>query len=149
MKEKILEVLKAMGFTLEELDDHGYGFQYEGNNYLYMYNEDDEEFLSILLPIALNHDEENDVSIYQAIDKVNSTLKYVKAYILHEDLWLSYERELFGEEELKQVLCRMIQHLDASLIFLRKVITSSDEDSETISDVIDNDTVTGNEEDAA
>ena len=47
MKEKILDAFKALGFEMEELEGFGYGFEYEGKHFLYMYNEDDEDFLNL------------------------------------------------------------------------------------------------------
>lgn len=135
MKEKILEAFKALGFEMEELEGMGYGFQYEGKNFLYMYNEDDEDFLNISLPGVLDIDDENDTTFYQVMDKLNGTLKYVKAYKLHDSMWLFYERELFGDEDLKQVLSRMILHLEAALMFLRRAMANSDDsDGDTVTD---------------
>ena len=127
MKEKILEAFKALGFEMEELEGMGYGFQYEGKHFLYMYNEDDEDFLNISLPGVLDIDNENDTTFYQVMDKLNGTLKYVKAYKLNDSMWLFYERELFGGEDLKQVLSRMILHLEAGLMFLRRAMANSDD----------------------
>lgn len=127
MKEKILEAFKALGFEMEELEGMGYGFDYEGKHFLYMYNEDDEDFLNISLPGVLDIDNENDTTFYQVMDKLNGTLKYVKAYKLNNSMWLFYERELFGGEDLKQVLSRMILHLEAGLMFLRRAMANSDD----------------------
>ena len=127
MKEKILEAFKALGFEMEELEGMGYGFEYEGKHFLYMYNEDDEDFLNISLPGVLDIDNENDTTFYQVMDKLNGTLKYVKAYKLNDSMWLFYERELFGGEDLKQVLSRMILHLEAAQMFLRRAMASSDD----------------------
>lgn len=135
MKEKILEAFKALGFEMEELEGMGYGFQYEGKHFLYMYNEDDEDFLNISLPGVLDIDDENNTTFYQVMDKLNSTLKYVKAYKLNDSMWLFYERELFGGEDLKQVLSRMILHLEAALMFLRRAMADSDDsDGDTSTD---------------
>ena len=46
MKEKILEAFANLGFKLEDADGMGYVFDYEGIRFLYMYNENDENFLS-------------------------------------------------------------------------------------------------------
>lgn len=149
MKEKILEAFKALGFVLDELDALGYGFQYEGNKYLYMYNENDEGFLNIVLPITMDDDEGNDMSFYQVMDKINGALKYIKAYKFHDGLWLSYERELFGDEDLEHVLYSMILHLDTSFGFLRRLMGCSDDDNDTVSDVIDMELSTDNDENVA
>lgn len=50
MKEQILNTFATMGFQLEEMEGFGYGFRYEGINYLYMPNDDDEDFLNIAVP---------------------------------------------------------------------------------------------------
>lgn len=96
MKEKILEAFKALGFEMEDMEGLGYGFQYEGRHYLYMYNEDDEDFLNISIPAVMDLDDENNVGFYQVMDKINGTLKYVKANKLNDSMWLFYERELLG-----------------------------------------------------
>lgn len=133
MKEQILDAFKALGFEMEEMEGLGYGFQYEGKHYLYMYNEDDEDFLNISIPAVLDLDDENNVGFYQVMDKLNGTLKYVKANKLNDSMWLFYERELFGGEDLKQVLSRMILHLEAGFMFLHRAMVASEE-SESDSD---------------
>lgn len=49
MKEKVLKALKELGFKLEEVEDFGYIFQYEGTHYLYAPNIMGEEFLNICI----------------------------------------------------------------------------------------------------
>ena len=124
MKEKILDAFKALGFEMEELEGFGYGFEYEGKHFLYMYNEDDEDFLNLALPAVLDIDDENNVAFYQVMDKINGTLKYVKANKLNDSMWLFYERELFDGEDLKQILSRMILHLEAAMSFYRNAMAN-------------------------
>ena len=138
MKEKILDAFKALGFEMEDMEGLGYGFQYEGKHFLYMYNEDDEDFLNIALPAVLDMDDENNVGFYQVMDKLNGTLKYVKAYTLNDSMWLFYERELFDDEDLKQILSRMILHLEAALMFLHRAMADSDDsDGDTATEASD------------
>lgn len=131
MKEKILEAFKAMGFEMDDLEGLGYGFQYEGKHYLYMPNESDEDFLNIALPAVLDIDDESNVAFYQLMDKLNGTLKYVKANKLNDSMWLFYERELFGGENLEQLISRMILHLEAGSIFIRRAMAACEDDNET------------------
>ena len=128
MKEKILQAFKELGFEMEELDEIGFTFHYEGNRYLYMYQEDDEDFL-VIGSVGL-HDvgEEAMDSLYELIDQINRAMKYVKACRHNNDLWVSYERELFGGEDLKQVLSSMIIHLDAAHGYIAHVF-KDDEDN--------------------
>ena len=139
MKEKILEAFRELGFKLEEEEGMGYCFNYEGLNLLYMYNENDEEFLNIALPGIVDVEEDKMLQICALLEKINSTLKYIKAYILGNSVWLFYERELIeqrgkktegqlcGEEDLMTVISRMILHLEAGLSFARKAMTEIEE----------------------
>lgn len=67
MKEKILEAFDNLGFNLEDNESLGYHFYYEGINFLYMYNEDDEDFLNIAVP-----------GIYDLEDDNKETMKLLK-----------------------------------------------------------------------
>jgi hypothetical protein len=132
MKEKILEAFKALGFMMKEFDETAYGFSYEGRSYLFFPNEKDEDFLNIALPCVVEERETDDETFHQIMDKLNSTLKYVKAYKAFEGITLFYERELIGDEDLKMVLRKMIHHLDAGLYLLhRDIITDDDDDSDS------------------
>ena len=104
MKEKILEAFAELGFQLEQMDDFGYGFSYEGTNFIFMPNTDDEEFLNICVPGIYDLEEESPLSFIELMNKINSTLKYIKAYELGKSIWLFYERELFGDEDLAKVI---------------------------------------------
>ena len=94
---------------------------------MYMYNENDEEFLNIALPGIVDVEEDKMLQICALLEKINSTLKYIKAYMLGNSVWLFYERELFGEEDLMTVISRMILHLEAGLSFARKAMTEIEE----------------------
>ena len=130
MKEKILDVFKALGFDLEEVEGFGYGFQYEGRRYLDMCCEDDEDFLNIVIPAVLDLDEEDDICFYQLMDKINAARKYIKANKVGNSMWLAYERELFGDEDLEKVITRMILHLDACLRFLQRAMANSEKEED-------------------
>ena len=152
MKEKILEAFRDLGFKLEEEEGMGYCFNYEGLNLLYMYNENDEEFLNIALPGIVEVEDDKMLQICALLEKINSTLKYIKAYMLGNSVWLFYERELIeqreqsrtcsdyaesrekktegqlcGEEDLMTVISRMILHLEAGLVFARKTMAEIEE----------------------
>lgn len=136
MKDKILEAFENLGFNLKDTESLGYTFNYESINYLYMYNEDDEDFLSISVP-GIYDLEENNKEKYEALkEKINSTLKYIKAYTIGCSLWLFYERDLLDKEDLEEVIRRMILHLAAALMFARGVIDKMDngESEDSIND---------------
>lgn len=122
MKEQILNVFATLGFQLEKLEDMGYSFRYEGVNYLYMPNEEDENFLNIAIPSIIDIDEDNLHEAMLIEDKINSTVKYVKANKFCDGLWLFYERELYGGEDLEKLVSQMILHLEASMNYFRRLM---------------------------
>lgn len=134
MKEQILNTFAAMGFQLEEMEGFGYGFQYEGINYLYMPNDDDEDFLNIAVPAIVEINDENIHAAHLLMDKLNSTLKYVKANKLGDSMWLFYERELYGGEDFEKLLSRMILHLEAALNFYRNAMANIKEELDSTDD---------------
>ena len=134
MKEQILNTFAAMGFQLEEMEGFGYGFRYEGINYLYMPNDDDEDFLNIAVPAIVEINDENIHAAHLLMDKLNSTLKYVKANKLGDSMWLFYERELYGGEDFEKLLSRMILHLEAALNFYRNAMANIKEELNSTDD---------------
>jgi len=145
MKEQILNTFATMGFQLEEMEGFGYGFRYEGINYLYMPNDDDEDFLNIAVPAIVEINDENVHAVHMLMDKLNSTLKYVKANKLGDSMWLFYERELCGGEDYEKLLSRMILHLEAALNFYRNAMANIKEEL----DSTDDDKPSGDNEEAA
>lgn len=129
MKEKILEAFKALGFIMNEFDEMAYDFSYEGRRYLFFLCENDEGFLNIALPCVVEEGETDEESFHQIMDKLNSIMKYVKAYKAFGGITLFYERELIGDEDLIVVIRKMIHHLDAGLyLLLHNIITDDDDD---------------------
>ena len=134
MKEQILNTFATMGFQLEEMEGFGYGFRYEGINYVYMPNDDDEDFLNLAIPAISEVTEDNINAALMLMDKLNSTVKYVKANRLGDSIWLFYERELYGGEDLEELLPRMILHLEASINFFHSVMESIKNEVESSDD---------------
>ena len=131
MKEKIFDAFKALGFKLEDLDGTAIGFHYEGRSFLLLPSEEDEEFLNIALPCVLETDDVDEETFNDAKERLNSTLKYVKTYKAFGGLTLFYERELIGGEDLKDVIRRMILHLEAGHFFLHHRLLSTGDDGDS------------------
>ncbi len=132
MKEKILDALKALGFETKDFEI-GYGFEFEGSHFLYLPS-DDEQFLSIALPSVHEFDEENELEGYKLMNKVNRQMKYVKATRINGDIWLFFERNLLGEEDLKEVLQQMIFSLEAAHFFMQDWEENAEDDNESDED---------------
>ena len=124
IKEKLMKTFEEMGFTLEACPDSDgyYLFHYEGLSFLWLYNEDDEQFFNLSLPGILDIDDDNREVVRAVTDKVNSTIKYVKAYPASPDsLWLFYERKLMDEPDYEDIITHMIIQLERSKMFAHKV----------------------------
>lgn len=143
MKKKLLEAFDSLGFKLEEEENLGYSFTYEGLNLLFIYNEDDTDFLNIALPGIFEAEEGKVLQVCTLMEKINSTLKYVKAYLFGNSVWMFYERELFDGEDLPLLISRMILRLEAGLQFARKTIVeientmTSESSEEEANDVVE------------
>lgn len=143
MKEQIRGVFKKLGFHLENDDEDGFFFEFEGHKFVYLDTSDDETFLNIGIPAILELEDEEDISnahIY--MDRLNASMKYVKCYIFSKGIWLFYEREYIGEEDLMEVIPRMIMRLDLASTFFDKIVaevrnSDDDDDGDDDSDDID------------
>lgn len=134
MKEKIMEAFAELGFKMEQVDDLGFEFSYEGTNFIFMPCADDEDFLNICVPGIYHLEEESSLTFIELMNKINSTLKYIKAYELGKSIWLFYERELFGDEDLIKIISHMILHLEAGLMFSRKAMSEIKANAEDYDD---------------
>lgn len=144
MNEKILNALNSLGFETEKLGQFGYGFDYEGVHYVWI-DSDDDELLTIAIPGVLDKEDNSELKFYQLMDKLNSVLKYIKVNEYGDSMWLFYEREIIGDEDLEQILPRMIVHLEQALRHMREVgeePTSEEELDEDEEQVITSETVT-------
>lgn len=134
MKEKVLQALNELGFKLEEVKEIGYEFEYEDSTYLYMPQDDDEDFLSISIPCIFDCTPEKADFANLLKEKINAAVKYVKTYEYGNKLWLFYEHEYFEGEDLMTVLSHMIQHLDMALKFIYKTCSAikAEEENEAV-----------------
>ena len=139
-KEIILDQLKAMGFEPIELGDVGFVFKYEGMNYLYMPDDDDEQFLRIVIPHLFEVTDENRVAVLDAMHETGLMLKYAKVCIMYENAaWAIYEHRFTSTDNLAELLEHIIRILEAAAhVFYKKIngedVMGRSEESEDSSD---------------
>ena len=136
MKEKVLETLKKLGFVTIEIDNY-HMFEYEGKGYLYSVDDNDDSFLSFAIPNIMNaesdDEEEYDDNFSEMLRvecEVNSKVKYVKALIVKDSLWLACEREVYAEENYEQLVPMMILRLFKAAEFVREEFAKSQLEAE-------------------
>lgn len=123
MKEKILATFSNLGFIMTPTNDEKvYRFSYEGVNLLYLYNETDEDFLSIAVPGIMEVTDSNMMYVLLLMEKINNSLKYIKSYLVNDEIWLFYEHELFGGEDFMNVIPAMIIQLERALQHSRRLM---------------------------
>ncbi len=143
-KEIVLDHLKAMGFEPVELGDVGYVFKYEDTDFLYMTDDDDEQFLRIVIPFLYEVTDENRTAVLEAMHGTAMMLKYAKMYIMDETtVWAVYEHRLSSSDDLPDLLEHIIRVLEAAAhVFHKKingeeVLDSSDEADESSDDELE------------
>ena len=122
-KEIVLEQLNSMGFELIELEDMGYIFKYEGQNILYMPDDEDEKFLRIAIPHIFKVTDDNRIAVLEAMHETSSLLKYVKLYIMYETfVWAVYEHCLSPTDNMSELLEHIIRGLGETVrVFYMKI----------------------------
>lgn len=144
-KEIILDQLKAMGFEPIELGDVSFVFKCEGMNYLYMPDDDDEQFLRIVIPNLLEVTDENHAAVLEAMHETGLMLKYAKVCIMYENAVCAiYEHRLTSADNLVELLEHIIRILEATAhVFYKKikgeeVIVRSEESEDRSDDELEN-----------
>jgi len=149
-KEKVLVALKALGFKTDKLETVAYGFHYEGKAFLFLPNEEDEEFLMITLP-CVDLDDMDEQTLTKVADRMNACQKYIKTYTARGALEISYERQLLGDEDLEKVIRNMLRSLEEGHFFLYHRLLRSDDggDNEDSGNTDASDTAEHSEEEKA
>lgn len=137
MKEKVLKALEKLGFLLEPVGDIGYCFNYEGGNYLWLYNDNDTDYFVLAYAGVVEKDDISSEAYYSLIDHLNSEVKYVKAYTFCDSISLFYEREIVGEEDFEETIPRMIFRLAHTAAMIQDILKG--ETDESAGDEIDDD----------
>ncbi len=126
-KKIVLDQLKAMGFEPVALGEVGYVFQYEDMNFLYRTDDDDEQFLRIVIPFLFEVTDENRVTVLEAMHDTVLLLKYAKMYIMDgTTVWAVYEHRLSAADDLSELLEHIICVLVAAARVFRKKINGED-----------------------
>ena len=125
-KEKVLNQLEELGFALEEAGEYGYFFRFEGLNFLYMPDDDDENFLRFALPSIYDVTEENKDLVLEVVNNTNMAIKYSKTCVFGDDVWVFYEYRLFGEDNLKGIIEHSMRLLQATFFLFHRKIEGDD-----------------------
>lgn len=134
MKEKVLEALRKLGFLLEDANGDGscYYFEYEGDHYAYVAKQDEENLLMVALSLIIGDNKPERVDFNVIVNKLNSTIPYVKAFLDNGRIYFTYEYETSGEEseeDIETILTKMIVRVNTALIDSREMVQIWQNDS--------------------
>ena len=134
-KELVLSKFEELGFALKDAGEYGYFFKFEELNFLYLPDEDDENFLRLALPNVFDVTEDNRYLVMEVVNETNMSVKYSKTCVSNESVWSFYEHRLFGEDNLEDIIEHGIRLLQFTVgLFFRKI-----EGDDTLPDEPDND----------
>ena len=133
-KELVLSKFKELGFALEDAGEFGYFFKFEELNFLYLPDENDENFLRLAVPNIFDVTADNRSLVMEVINVTNISVKYSKTNVLNENVWAFYECRLIGDDNLEEIIEYGIRLLQVTVgLFYRKI-----EGDDTLPGEIDN-----------
>ena len=125
-KEKVLVTFEELGFELEDAGDLGYFFRFEELNYLYLPDDDDEQFFRLALPHVFDVTTENNPFVLEVVNDTNLSLKYSKTCVINEHVWIFYEYLSFGDDNVEEIIEHGIRVLQATIGLLYRKIEGDD-----------------------
>ena len=91
LKDLMEQFLKEEGFCPKQ-EEFGLAFKCEGKSFLFIYDDDDEQYFRLMMPCIFDMTEENREVVLHAMNEVNSSVKVIKAYtMLENEVWLGFE----------------------------------------------------------
>lgn len=91
LKEMMMEYLRQEGFCPQE-NPYGLNFKCEGKNFVFFFDENDEQYFRLMMPNIFEVTEENRDLVMKALNDTNSTMKVVKAYTpIPQAVWIGFE----------------------------------------------------------
>lgn len=113
--EMVLNFLKQQGFCPEVDPDNGnILFKFQMANFLFVNNDEDEEFFQLIMPNIFDVTEDNREMALEAANKLNFSIKVVKASIVNDGIWLFFEILLDKTPDVSDILPRALQILQTA-----------------------------------
>ena len=105
--EMVMDFLKKEGFCPKVDEDNGnIIFKYQMCTFLFINNDEDEEFFQLAFPYIYDVTEENRDLVLEAANKVNSRIKVAKVIVPGENVWVLFEVILDQSPEVGSIIER-------------------------------------------
>ena len=125
-KKTILEKLEEFGFLVEEIPEFGYVFNYEGINFLYTPDDDDDGFLRFSVPNIFDVTEDNRTLVFDIINDTNLKIKYGKVCAYGNNVWASYEHRIFNNDNIEELIEHCLLVLQATIVLFHRLVEGDD-----------------------
>ena len=106
-KEDIGKYLASEGLQPQERD-FGYYFRYQMRNFFIEYDQEDEQYLRVIMPGIYEVDENNLVDVLTAANVVDRDRKVVKCFVLDEDVHVATELLIDATPNLEDIVPRAL-----------------------------------------
>ena len=111
----VMNFLRQQGFCPEVDEDNGnILFKYQMANFLFINNDEDEEFFQLLMPGIYDVTDDNRDVVLEAANKVNHSIKVVKACVVNDSVWLFFENLLDHTPEVDDIIPRALAILQGA-----------------------------------
>lgn len=113
--EMVINFLRQQGFCPEVDEDNGnILFKYQMANFIFINNDEDEEFFQLLMPGIYDVTDDNRDMVLEAANKVNQSIKVVKACVIGDNVWLFFENLLDHTPEVEDIIPRALAILNGA-----------------------------------
>ena len=130
LNKLMIEFLAEEGFRPHETP-FGIAFKFEGLNFLYIKDEEDEQYFRLMMPAIFDITEDNEDMVLRILNEVNGNIKVVKLYTMdvedengkpERSVWVAFEILADTTPELKDFVPRAVNLLmSARINFLSKI----------------------------
>lgn len=112
MKEEFKKFLLELGATINDNTDAIISFEYKELSYLF-FSEEDDYYIRLILPRIYEIDKiEDQLKLYQKINKYNVEYKAIKMSVIDNFVWLSVEQFIYSRENAGKLFGRLMYLLD-------------------------------------
>lgn len=113
--EMVLDFLKEQGFLPQvDPDDGCITFKFQMAHFLFVNNDEDEEFFQLLMPAIYDVTEDNREMVFEITNRINRSIKVVKACVVDDSVWLFFEILLDHSPEVDSIIPRALQILQGA-----------------------------------
>ena len=130
LNKLMIDFLAEEGFRPHETE-FGIAFKYEGFNFLYFKDPDDEQYFRLMMPAIFEVTDDNEDVVLRVMNDVNSNIKVVKTYTMdlegedgktERSVWVAFEILADTTPELADIVPRAISLMQgARIAFLSKL----------------------------